>query len=299
LILIGEIAALITAACWSFGSILFTIGSTRLGSVVVNRIRLVFAFILLVPANFIITGQPIPLSASAESWLWLGLSGIVGFTLGDAMLFQAFVMLGTRVTMLIMSLVPVISAFLAWILLGERLTALEIVAIAIVVGGISSVIILKHVEGKPTEHRLMFLGIILAFGGALGQAGGLILSRKGMTGDLSALSANVIRVGVAMITIWLATLFLGKVKYTVGRLSDKKGTLVTFAASVMGPFLGVWMSLVAIKYAKIGVASAIMALPPILILPLVYIAFKERVSLGAIIGTVVAVGGTILLFIIK
>ncbi|NLI16876.1 MAG: DMT family transporter [candidate division Zixibacteria bacterium] len=297
--LIGESAALITAFCWSFGSILFTIGSTRLGSVVVNRIRLVFAFILLVPTNFILTGQLIPLSASAESWFWLGLSGIVGFTLGDTMLFQAFVMLGTRITMLIMSLVPVIGAFSAWVFLGERLSVLEIASIAIVIGGISSVVILRHIESEQTNRRHMILGIFLALGGAMGQAGGLILSRKGMTGDLSALSANVIRVGVAMITIWLATLFMGKVKYTIGRLSDKKGTLVTFAASVMGPFLGVWMSLVAIKYAKIGVASAIMALPPILILPLVYVAFKEKVSRGAIIGTVVAVGGTILLFIGK
>ena len=266
---------------------------------VVNRIRLVFAFILLVPTNFILTGQLIPLSASAESWFWLGLSGIVGFTLGDTMLFQAFVMLGTRITMLIMSLVPVIGAFSAWVFLGERLSVLEIASIAIVIGGISSVVILRHIESEQTNRRHMILGIFLALGGAMGQAGGLILSRKGMTGDLSALSANVIRVGVAMITIWLATLFMGKVKYTIGRLSDKKGTLVTFAASVMGPFLGVWMSLVAIKYAKIGVASAIMALPPILILPLVYVAFKEKVSRGAIIGTVVAVGGTILLFIGK
>jgi drug/metabolite transporter (DMT)-like permease len=297
--LIGESAALITAFCWSFGSILFTIGSTRLGSVVVNRIRLVFAFILLVPTNFILTGQLIPLSASAESWFWLGLSGIVGFTLGDTMLFQAFVMLGTRITMLIMSLVPVIGAFSAWVFFGERLSVLEIASIAIVIGGISSVVILRHIESEQTNRRHMILGIFLVLGGAMGQAGGLILSRKGMTGDLSALSANVIRVGVAMITIWLATLFMGKVKYTIGRLSDKKGTLVTFAASVMGPFLGVWMSLVAIKYAKIGVASAIMALPPILILPLVYVAFKEKVSRGAIIGTVVAVGGTILLFIGK
>lgn len=295
--LIGEIAALITATCWSFGSILFTIGSTRLGSVVVNRIRLVFAFLLLVPTNFILTGQPIPISAPAESWFWLGLSGIVGFTLGDAMLFQAFVMLGTRITMLIMSLVPVISAFLAWILLGEKLSALEIAAIAIVVAGISSVIILKQTESQQTDKRHLFLGILLAFGGAMGQAGGLILSRKGMAGDISALSANVIRVGVAMITIWLATLFVGKAKYTINQLADRKGTWAAFGGSVMGPFLGVWMSLVAIKYAKIGVASAIMALPPILILPLVYFIFKEKVSIGAIIGTIIAVGGTILLFI--
>jgi drug/metabolite transporter (DMT)-like permease len=294
---IGEIAALITAACWSFGSILFTIGSTRLGSVAVNRLRLVFALMLLVPANYFITGQLIPLSAGIESWFWLGLSGIVGFALGDAMLFQAFVMLGTRVTMLIMSLVPVISAFLAWILLGQKLSPLEITAIAIVVGGISSVVALKHTENKSVDRRHMLVGILLAIGGALGQAGGLILSKKGMTGDLSALSAN--RVGVATIVVWLAALAMGKFKYTITRLSDKKGSWATFGGALFGPFIGVWMSLVAIKYAKIGVASAIMALPPILILPLVYFIFKEKVSFWAIIGTIVAVCGTILLFVGK
>jgi drug/metabolite transporter (DMT)-like permease len=294
---IGEIAALVTAACWSFGAILFTIGSTRLGSVVVNRVRLVFAFLLLVPANYIATGQLIPISAGVDSWFWLGLSGIVGFALGDAMLFQAFVMVGTRITMLVMALVPVISAFLAWTLLGEKLTAMEILAITVVVGGITSVVALKHGESKPTDRRNMILGIILAIGGAAGQAGGLILSKKGMAGGLSALSANVIRVGVATMIVWLAALAMGKVKYTVSRLLDRKGAWATFGGAVLGPFIGVWMSLVAIKYAKIGVASAIMALPPILILPLVYFIYKEKVSPAAIVGTIVAVGGTILLFI--
>jgi drug/metabolite transporter (DMT)-like permease len=196
-----------------------------------------------------------------------------------------------------MALVPVISAFLAWTLLGEKLTAIEITAIAIVVGGITSVVALKHGESKPTDRRNMILGIILAIGGAAGQAGGLILSKKGMAGGLSALSANVIRVGVATIIIWIATLAMGKVKYTVSKLSDLRGTWATFGGACLGPFVGVWMSLVAIKYAKIGVASAIMALPPILILPLVYLVFKEKVSWGAIVGTIIAVGGTILLFV--
>jgi drug/metabolite transporter (DMT)-like permease len=294
---IGEIAAIVTAICWSFTSIFFTISGSRIGSVAVNRLRLLLALAFLLLAHLLTTGQFLPLTAGRERWFWLGISGFVGFVLGDGMLFQALVVVGTRITMLIMSLVPVIGTLLAWIFLGEKLSAIEILAISIVVGGITLVVADKQADYAAANKKHLLLGLLLAMGGAAGQAVGLILSKKGMAGDFPALSANVIRVSIAATISWLLTILIGKIKYTFSKLADKKALWTVLGGAAFGPFIGVWMSLVAIKYAKIGIASTLMALPPILVLPLVHYIFKEKISPRAITGTIITVAGIALLFL--
>ena len=110
----GEIAGLFTSLCWSFTSIFFTLGGRIVGSPIVNRTRLIFALIMAIGVHFVTQGQFFPLDAGWERWGWLGLSGILGFALGDACLFQAFVMIGPRLSMLMMALHPVIGTILAW-----------------------------------------------------------------------------------------------------------------------------------------------------------------------------------------
>jgi drug/metabolite transporter (DMT)-like permease len=68
--------------------------------------------------------------------------------------------------------------------------------------------------------------------------------------------------------------------------------------AVTGPFIGVWMSLVAIQLTQIGVASTIMALPPVLLLPIGYFVFKERITGRAVMGTIIAMSGVAVLFLV-
>jgi drug/metabolite transporter (DMT)-like permease len=295
--LIGEIAALATALCWSFTSIFFTIGSLRIGSVVVNRIRLALAAIFLIIAHVILTGEIIPFEAETYRWFWLGLSGLSGLVIGDAMLLQAFVLIGTRLSMLMMSLVPIIGAVLAWIFLNEVLSPIEIVAILITVGGITWVVADKNRDKTGVKGKQLVLGILLGFGGAAGQAVGLLTSKKGLEGDFSALSGNLIRMIVAASVMWLLTIIMGKAGATLAKFKDVQARRAIIGGVFFGPFIGVWLSLVAIKYARIGIASTLMALTPVILIPLVYWLFKERITIGALIGTIAAVAGVAILFI--
>ncbi|HEX7555581.1 MAG TPA: DMT family transporter, partial [Leptolinea sp.] len=131
----GEIAAVLTAVCWSFTSIFFNNASRAIGSVRVNRLRLLVATIILVAVHWIIFGSPIPFGATTEQWFWLGLSGIIGLALGDAFLFQGYVHIGARLTTVIMALDPVFSALIAWVWLGEKLSQVEVIGILITVLG--------------------------------------------------------------------------------------------------------------------------------------------------------------------
>ncbi|MEE9554370.1 MAG: DMT family transporter [candidate division Zixibacteria bacterium] len=293
----GEFAGLATALCWAVTSIFFTVSGTRIGSVNVNRLRLLLAVVFLSLTNYLLIGEFLPIHTAYERWFWLGFSGIIGFVIGDAMLFEAFVVVGTRISMLLMSLVPIMSGLFAWIFLGEVLDILEISAITLTVAGITWVVADKNRDKNWIKGKKLIWGIALGIGGALGQTFGLILSKKGLEGGYPALSGNLIRVIVAVIIIWLITIIRGKAGQTIKSLKDKIALKTLFAGSFFGPFLGVWLSLVAIKYARIGIASTLMATTPIILIPLAHWIFKDRVTTGSIIGTIIAIAGVALLIL--
>ncbi|MFW5744061.1 MAG: DMT family transporter, partial [Spirochaetota bacterium] len=138
---IGELAALGTALCWTVTALSFEAAGKRIGSLTVNIIRLVMAAALFALYGWIVRGIAIPLDASAYAWTWLGLSGLVGFVIGDLFLFQAFVDIGARVSMLIYSSVPPLTALMARFVLDERLTPQGIVGMALTVLGIAIVVL--------------------------------------------------------------------------------------------------------------------------------------------------------------
>ncbi|MBD3290316.1 EamA family transporter [candidate division KSB1 bacterium] len=292
---VGEIAALTTSILWSFGSIFFTISSRAVGSVLVNRVRLLYATILLAGSHFFFYGHLLPVHAEPFRWWWLGLSGFIGLVLGDAMLFQAFVVIGTRLTMLLLSLVPIISSLFAWIFLGEILKPIQVFAIFLTVGGIIFVVLEKNENSHARKTYLQ--GILLGFGGAAGQALGLITAKKGLSGDFSGLSANLIRMVTAMSCTWLIAAIRGRSILNLDFWKNKTARWSIWGGAVFGPFLGVWLVMISIKHAHVGIASTLQALPPIFLIPLTHWIFKEKITLQSVIGTMIAMIGVAIIFL--
>jgi drug/metabolite transporter (DMT)-like permease len=293
----GEFAAIFTAVCWSFTSIFFNNASRAVGSVRVNRLRLLVATVILVAAHWILLGSPIPFQASGEQWLWLGLSGIIGLALGDAFLFQAYVYIGARLTTLIMALDPVFSALIAWLWLGEKLTLIEICGIILTVVGVAWVV-LERGNGNGTHSKKdLVLGVLCGIGAVLGQAFGFVLSKMGLANGFSPLSAVLIRILVAAAVMWGLAVINRKVKYTWEGFQDKTARNNILAGSLVGPSLGVWLSMVAVQLIPVGIASTLMATRPIMLLPLSKWFYNEKISLRAIIGTVIALAGVTMIFV--
>jgi drug/metabolite transporter (DMT)-like permease len=301
--IIGQFAALGTAILFAFGSTLFTLSGRLVGSTLVNRTRLLIAVIVVMLLHTLMFGQPLPLDAGDDRWLWLGFSGLVGLAIGDALLFQAFVMIGPRLAMLVMALAPVLGVVMAWVFLGEVLTVQELAGIGLTVAGIGVVVSERQGRQKSTSLNVdtsqqYIIGLLFAFGGALGQAGGQVLAKPGLSDAFSPWSALVIRLLIALIAIWGISILRGEVmkSYRTLRAQPRALGMMSIAA-VTGPVIGVWLSLVAVQRAPVGVSSALIAMTPVFLIPISYLVFKERPTVQAVLGTLVAFGGTVLLFI--
>jgi len=297
---LGEIAALLTAACWTVTAMAFESAGKRVGALSLNLIRLVIGLIFLAIYNAIFNDGFLP-SATSYQWFWLALSGVVGFVLGDLFLFRAFILIGARISMLIMALVPPITALIGWITLGEVLSGMEFLGMGITLAGIVMVISTKldlknGVFSLKRKMGPLVLGILLALGGAVGQAAGLVLSKKGMQ-NMNAFEATQIRIMVGVVGFILVITLFKRWGHLLGALKNLKAMKFMTLGSFTGPFLGVSFSLLAVQHTDTGIAATLMALTPVMIIPAAILLNKERIKIIEIIGAIISIGGVALFFL--
>lgn len=295
--MIGELAALFTAFVWSFGSLCFTSAGRCIGALNVNRIRLVMGVILLSLALLISKGWLIQPEMTSQNFYYLALSGLIGLVIGDSFLFSAMVMIGTRLTMLIYALSPAIAGVFAWLFIDESLDWLSIIGIAVTLAGVVWVTRERRLDNNGQNINVSVKGIVYAFLGGACQAIGIVFAKKGMGELIDPLAGTFIRMLSAAVIIWILSIVTGKFISTIRSMKNKRGLMFSFGGAFFGPFLGVWMSLVAVKNTEAGVAMAITSIVPVLVIPWVIIFYKEKVSLRALIGAVIAVIGVFILFL--
>jgi len=301
----AEAVALATALSWSATYVLFSIAVHRYGASALNRMRLLVALGLLFITHAAIYGTPLP-RAGLATWGWLAASGVVGFTVSDTLLFSALRRLGAHRTSLVMALVPVFSAAIAWISLGEKLSAWQAVAVGAVILGI--VIVLgQRSPAASTEKanpeaggrtRSIRIGLLFAIAAAAAQASRYVLSKQGLSSGTPPISANVIQILCAAGAAWLIAAIRPRSAWPQHAVDDRKATRAMLGGAFFGPFLGVTLSLIALRSAPVGIASTLMALVPVFLLPFAGSPGRRRPSVPAIAGTALAVGGAAMLFLL-
>lgn len=293
---LGEAAALTTAVCWTVTAVCFESAGKKVGSLAVNFIRLIIAFVLLGAFTLFTRGMFLPLDADGTTWLWLLISGLIGFVIGDLFLFQAYVEIGSRISMLIMSSVPPITAITGYLLMGERITLLSAIGMLIAISGIALVILCRNSDDKKIKLSHPLKGLIYAFIGALGQAFGLVFSKLGM-GGYNPFAATQIRVIAAIIGFAIVITTSKNWGKLGGAIKDRSAMKFISIGSFFGPFLGVSFSLLAVQHTATGIVSTITSISPILIIPASVFMFKEKVLPKEILGACISIIGVAMLFI--
>ena len=310
----GEAAALATAVSWAFTALFFAAAARRLGSSLVNLVRLALATLLL---GGIVAATGAASAIPRGQAACLVLSGVVGLALGDAAYFRALEHLGPRRASLLMTVAPVFAAILMVPLLDEGLGLPGIVGMAVTIGGVAWVQGEREGNGDPHPHAAR--GVLFGVLGSLGQAGGYVLAKAGLgaapagsalaawagieaapgaavAGEpVAALYGTFVRMAAATAFAAVGAALLRRPRNFADLLRDRKGALATAGGTVMGPVLGVWMSLYAVSHANTAVASTILATSPVFVIPLVRFAHGERASWRAWAGTVIALAGVAIL----
>ena len=305
---IGEISALAAAFFWSFTAIFFSEAGRIIGSYRVNKLRLLFAIAIYMLILTVRTGSPVPLGLNLTQIGWLSISGIVGLSIGDAAGFKALVMIGPRLTTLTFCAVPVVTTLVAWIFLGEQLHIVDLLGIAVTLGGVVWVVREREFQSdnrfdlhdSHPDRGTKTRGLTLAIIASICQALGLILSKQGMIysgATVDPMQASLVRMFAGTGGIWLYAIVRGEAVDTLKSIKQGKAMMLTLGGAIFGPFLGVWSSLVALAHTSAGIAATLNSTAPILILPTVILYYKEHVSIRAAIGAIIAVVGVTLLFL--
>jgi drug/metabolite transporter (DMT)-like permease len=298
---IGETAALGTAMCWACTSVWFSAAGVRVGSLTVNMLRMPIALLWFAAWGLVMRGEVFPLDASPHAWVWLSISGLVGFAFGDLCLFRALVLIGPRIASLLMAAAPPFTAVLGWLVLRERLSLVAILGMALTTVGIMWTLLVRSApltteqQPRDPDHRRRFaLGIVLALGGALGQAAGLVLSKYGMRGD-DPFASSQIRVLTGTLAFAVIMTAMRRWPRVVRAFSDRTAMVRLSLGATFGPFLGVALSLVAVQHTEAGIAASLLATAPILVIPLAVRFGGEKVGWSALMGTLMAVLGVAIL----
>jgi len=299
----GELIALLTAICWTVTALAFQQATRRAGSISVNIIRLLIAFVIFMIGSAFLRGSLFPYGASQFNWVWLSLSGIIGLVFGDYFLFKSYEYISARISMLVFSLSPPIAAIISWFALGETMSLKAIFAMMITLSGIVLVVINKKKykdkkDGKKNNLQFSFpiKGLLFAFIGTIGQSAGLVLSKYGI-GDYDVFAATQIRIIAGTTGFIILISVIKRWPKVKAAATDTKAMKFIGIGAFFGPFIGVYLSLLAVTYTTIGIASTIMAIIPVLIIPPVIFLYKEKVTLKELIGAIIVICGVALFFV--
>lgn len=295
---VGELSALATAFLWTLSALAWTSAGRHIGALPVNFLRMIIACGLMILYGGLVRGLWLPTDASLETWTLLGVSGFVGFFLADLCFFQALLSIGPRLTLLFQSLSPPFAALISYVFLNEPLPLQGWLAMLITALGVVWVV-LERADGAgqaaPRSDKQLRWGMALAVGGALGQAAGLVLSRKGMVGQYDAVAATFIRAMGSMVGFLVLITAVRAWPSMVQATRHPRAMVILTLGAIVGPFAGVALSMVAVSRCHPGVVATILSTMPVLILPFVVIVYRERVTARAAAGAVICVAGVALL----
>jgi drug/metabolite transporter (DMT)-like permease len=291
---VGEWAALGTAFLWTLSALAWTSAGRRVGTLSVCFIRLVITCGYLLAYGRLVRGLWLPSDASSHAWQLLSWSGFVGFFLADLCLLKALLVLGPRLTLLFQTFSPPFAALISKCFVQEGLTPRQWLAMAVTLAGVVWVVLERADGPHAGSRREAAGGMLLAVLAAFGQAVGLVLSRRGI-GQYDAAAATFIRILPALAGFVVLLTFVRAWPAVVVAIRDRRAMLILAVGSLVGPFLGVILSMIAVRYCQAGVAATILSTMPVLVLPLVVLVYGERVSLRAAAGAAVSVVGVALL----
>ncbi len=285
------ILALLSAASWALGTVLWKRLDSKISSLGMNLAKSLIGSIYLA---IIFSLAKTHAAVDFQSCLILSVSGIIGIGLGDTFFFASLKYLGARLSSLAGSLTPVAVTLSAILFLGERPSLTVYIGIFITVTGVIWVLNERLPQTNKTKNKS--LGITFRIVSIICTAVGIILAKMGLSA-MPALEATMIRLLSSIPFLLLWTALNRQIGPSVDVLKDpamvKSLAIVVFIVT----FGGFFLSLLALKHIDASVVGTLNATSPVFILPLSAIMLKEKITKKAIVATLVTVLGVALILL--
>lgn len=291
---LGEIFASLTAVGWAASSIFFEAASKKSDGIVVNVVRLILGIIFLGIVTFLSRGMFFPLDSTSTNWTFLGISGIIGLFLGDMFLYESYILIGARISMVFMTMSPLMVGLFSYIFLGEKLTPLQILAMVITCTGVLLVVVKpksKDSESKKLSPKgIVFICIAVVF-----EALGNIFTKMGSQ-NYDPSSSTQIRMICALGVFTFYLTFKRKWGNIFKTFLDKK-LLFLITLGTITATAGITFLVAAFNLINTGVASTFSSVSPIIVIPISILVFKEKVRPREILGAIISVVGIAIFFL--
>jgi len=303
---LGEIFAFGAVLCWAGSTQIFEAAGKQMGSIPVSFFRLLISFVLFSLLLLINNGEIIPVGFSTYAWKWLLLSGVVGLSFGDIFRFKSYVSIGPRLTMVIMSLSAPTTALIGWLILDETYRPIQWLGMFVTVCGVCWVLIKQGTKSGEFSKNSQELWVrtvstrqlAIAMVAMVGQSVGYVMSKMGMkdgAGYLDPFASTQIRVIGGIIGFIVLFFVMGSWPRVIQSTRKTSALGLAVIGSFLGVFLGVSLSMKALHYTSTGIATTILSLVPIVLIPFAILIQKEYVSIHGILGALTAVFGVVLL----
>lgn len=293
----GQLLAFFTAICYAMNSLAHQHIGKATGSTEAAHMRMWLALPIVLLISYAAQGFLIPADLSIRAIVLLLLSGFLGYFLTDIMLFQSFVLLGPRESLVLMTISPILVAIFGYLLFDEVLNLIQIFGILITVGGIVIMVLFgeKTTGSESTQKRL---GYILASSAALVQTLANLLARSAVV-EAGAVTSNLLRNigGLAAFIIYFGVIRRKIKAHAKPFLENRKLLVLLFFATLFGPVLATTSQMKAYTLAPVGIVSTITQVSPVILLPVDSFILKRHVSKASSMGTVLSVFGIGLLFL--
>ncbi|MBW4691778.1 MAG: DMT family transporter [Lyngbya sp. HA4199-MV5] len=289
----GELAALSAALIWAIASVIYIGIGRQLSPLVLNLAKGLIAIALLI-LTLLLKGELLP-QVSLSAIGLLALSGVVGIGFGDTAYFTALNRLGARRALVLESIAPPLAAVMALLFLQERLAIGAWAGIALTIAGVTWVVVERtHETLQPQRH--LWRGTVFGLLAALGQASGAVLSRAALANTtIDPLWSALLRLvaGGFVLVVWL--LFQRRTIQDLKPLQSPRFLAILTLTAFASTYLAIWLQQVSLKYTAAGIAQSLSATSPLFVIPIA-LAIDEKVSVRAIVGVLLALGGIWLLF---
>jgi len=298
---LAELSGLVAALCWTISSLMAPGLIQRFGTMRFNTVRIMIASVILLFISLVTQ------RFNASLWLHVDLiilSGVLGIFLGDTMLFTAVHRLGPRRTGVIFATNAPMSILLGWLFLNEHLSLNQLFACGLVLSGVVIAILFGKRQSlhawEQTKGKLS-VGILMALGGALGQASGALLSKPALLDGADPIAVSALRVTTGAVALMLAYGLFYRHRQPEHAIPFSQLTRQDFigiaALATIGMVIGMSVLVWGVGNANVGIVTTLSAVVPVLILPGLWITTGQRPTFGAWLGAILVVTGAALIIL--